>query len=118
MPKSSLWLITYHLNLVNPLHIFNVQDMDLVVVCLILEIRRAKVPSEEHHKALKKHAGLFLNFLRIFTLDVRHCHPFFFRNVKGVIVLQNRGAVSPKNDKLVAIVHHIMKSTTFRQSLL
>jgi len=115
MSESSLRFWAYHFNLINPFHIFNIQNVNLVIVGFILKILRTKVSSKKNHKTLVDYTWLFLYFLRILSFNVWYSSPFLFRYIKWVIILQDCGIVSSKNNQFIAIIDHVMKSTTFRK---
>jgi hypothetical protein len=82
----------------------------LVVIGLILKVCRAKISSEENHEALVKNTRLLLNFLGIFTQNVRHSDPLLLRNIKRVVILQNNSIMPSEDDEFIPIVHHVMES--------
>lgn len=47
MCKSSDWLTALHLDVIDPFHVLDVEDGDVLVVLFVLEIGRAEVSSEE-----------------------------------------------------------------------
>lgn len=65
MCKSAFGLLSQYLNLVDPSHVLDVQDIDQVVAYLILKIMGTKVTAEEDHQHLKQNTTLLLHLLRI-----------------------------------------------------
>jgi len=117
MGKATSWSLSSYLNLIDPSHVLNIQNWDVIVANLILEIWRTVVSPKENHKLIIKNTAVFLNFLRILTWNVRYSHPFHFRHIERVVILKDRSAVSSEDDDFVAIGYHAMKGSSLGQSL-
>lgn len=58
MCKSTDGLTAFDLDLIDPFHVFYVEDGDVLVVLFVLEIGGAVVPSEEDQQHLVDDTGL------------------------------------------------------------
>ncbi len=118
MGESSCWLIAFHLNTIDPFHVFNIKNRYRIVVDLIIKIRGTKITAKEDKKHLIYYTTLFLFFLRIFTWNMRNCHPFLLSHIERIIILNKSLIVSSENHYFITVSDHIMKTSTRRQSLL
>jgi hypothetical protein len=113
--KSSNWLISLHVNLINPSHILNIQNWNIFIVCLVLDIWRAIIPTEEDKQHFIQDTRLFFFLLWIFSRNMGNCNPLLLWNVEGIIILQYVFVVASEDDDLISISHHILESSAFRQ---
>lgn len=118
MCKTPSRLFSLYFNLINPLHVLNIQHRNILVEFFIFEIRRAEVSTKENKKHLIDNTTLLLLFDGVLPGDVGHRCPFLLRHVEGVIILQDSGVVSPVNDDLVSVGDHVMEGPPIWQGFL
>lgn len=109
MCETANRLISFDFDLVNPLHVFDVEHRYVLVVFLVLEIRRAEVSSEEDQQHLIDDTALLLFFHRVLARNVRHCSPFLLGHVERIVILEYCGVMASIDDDFVAISDHVVK---------
>lgn len=60
-------LLTSHLYLINPSHIFDVQNRKSLIATALNAIFLAVITSIENHEHFIEHTALLFNFLRVFS---------------------------------------------------
>lgn len=89
--------------LVYPLHVYDIEDLDIVIGVLELGVRRAVVPTEENHQSIVKNTALFLTLGRVLALDLGRRHPSTICGVVDNIILKDYLVVTAENYHLIAI---------------
>lgn len=118
MSKSSVWLVSFHFNLVDPFHVLNIKDRDVLIVLLVFKIRGAKVSSEEDKQHFIYYTGLLFLFGGVLPRNIGDCCPFLLRHIERVVIFNHSLVMTPIDNNLISISDHIMKSTAIGKCLL